>query len=131
MKRIKRYDELPHKLQVFLNMTFGSEEQAKNLMNGIKIFECMNKDEVYKKMKDESLEPATLLDKDPMQGRFFFVALGLPDRRAKEDLILFNPVERTDTVLYFAQMTPSETKEVLDDERKAREYYRNKTKNIK
>ena len=60
--------------------------------------------------------------------RFFFVALGLPDRRASEDLILFNPVQRFDTVIYFAPMTTTEAKEVLKDEKKARKYYKRKIK---
>jgi len=126
MRKVTRFDELPNKIKYLTGGGVKDLDKCRNRFAQMEVYECKNKAEVYEIMKRENLEPITLLDKDPMQGRFFFAALGLPDRRAVDDLILFNPVERPETVLYFAPMSTSEAREVLEDERKARTYYKEK-----
>lgn len=131
MKKIKKWDDLPKKIKFVVGGGIKNVDRALKHFADITIYECTNKKEIYEIMKKESLEPMTMIDKDPLQGRSYFVALGLPYRKTIKDLIYFNNMEYTDTVLYFAEMNSSEVREALKDERKARQYYRDKQKSLK
>lgn len=119
MKQIVRFDELPNKIKYVVGGGIKDLDKARKRFGEMKVYECKNKAEIYKQMNIEALQPATLLDKDPLSGRAFFVAIGMPHHQTIVDPLTLQQVEVVDTVCYFAQMTSSEVKEALSDERKA------------
>jgi len=126
MRKVKRFDELPNKIKYIVGGGIKNKDEAMRHFGDMTVYECKNKDEVYKQMKRQSLECMTMIDKNPNQARSFFVALGLPGRRSVDDLINFNEIVTLDTVVYFAELSSSEIKDALREEKAARDHYREK-----
>ena len=128
MRRIKRFDELPNKIKYVVGGGIKDNDKAHKQFGQMEVYECKNRDEIYKQMTLETLQPATLIDKNPLQGRSFFVAVGMPYRERAIDFATGNMEPVMGTVVYFAQLNKTELNEVLRDEKVARDTHREKLK---